>query len=213
MGDHFMNPRDYTFRGLCNVAGKFEPEPEIPTSLCYLISCVNAASHVISSGLVARRILSWLYEMEEQARNADHLKAGEKYFDRYFDGGFYPMTPCLVSHKWSPISALLESGNDPVVLNRESRIMAVASGIWNPELKVGILGKEVPDDDQSFFWMVIGIVSKLAMERGMFINVIARPGWSYLHAINSLPNWPAHEVAKSGRVIWRRTFKDRFDKS
>lgn len=203
-----MNPRDFTFRGLCNQVGKFEPEPEVPTSLCYLISCVDSRNHAIADPQIAKRILSWLYDMEEQAQNADHLKAGESFFDRYFRGGFHPKTPCLMVEKWSPISALLENQNDPIILERVPRALAIASGIWDPVIKFGVIENDMAPSDQTFFLKILKKVSEVAIREKMFINVIAGPGWSYEHAINSLPDWSVEEVAKAGRLVWKRTFQD-----
>jgi len=159
----------------------------------------------VSDTLAAKRILSWLYGFEEQALNAAHLRAGEGFFERYFTGGFYPQTPCMVAERWSPISAMLERGIEPRILNREAKWRAVATGIWEPPKVSDVMEIESARTDESLFWAIIGKVSSLAVAKGMWISVIAKPGWDYAAAINSLPAWPTEEIAKSGRVLWKRT--------
>jgi len=156
---------------------------------------------------LAKRILIWLDEVEGQSLNADHLKANEEFFSRYFEGGFYPQTPCMVVNPWSPIGAMLERGMMPLVLNREPKFRAVATGIWEPQVDLAANDIEAAETDESLFWAIIGKVSELALERKMWINVITKPGWVYSSAINSLPDWPAEEVAKAGRVLWKKTWE------
>lgn len=194
---------DYTFDGLSCPLGSVVTDPERCPSLCYMVSLINSPTHAISDTIVAKRIISWLYEFEEQAVNAEHLKVGEGFFKRYFEGGFYPQTPCMITKQWSPISALLESGFYPRVLNREIKARAVATGIWDPPMLLEATKPPQPVGD--FFWSIMEKVSRLAVERKMWISVIAEPGWDYTAAISSLPDWPIEEVEKSGRILWKRT--------
>jgi hypothetical protein len=200
-----IDPADYSFENLLYYDRK--PEHEGCPSLGYLVSLTNSPNHKISETMPAKRILEWLHEMEGQSRNAEHLKAGEGFFDQYFDGGFYPQTPCMIVNKWSPIEAMLLRKMVPQVLNREPKFRAVATGIWKPQRgleanEIGLAGT-----DEELFWAIIKMVSQLAVERKMWINIICKPGWLYESAINSLPPWPAEEVAKAGRVLWKRTVR------
>jgi len=196
-----LNPTDYTFSDL---AGGLDRTP--CRSLCYLVGLVDSAAHKISDVLPAKQILSWLYDCEEQSLNAEHLKHGENFFTRYFPGGYYPQTPCMVTKAWSPISAMLERGFEPEILNRDSKpILRVATGIWRPQVITGAVGIESAKTVEELFWAIMAEVSRRAMNRKMWVSIIAQPGWSYDAAIGSLPSWPAEEVAKAGRILWKRT--------
>lgn len=197
------NIADYSFQGLRNGGrSEFVGFP----SLCYLVSLTDSARHKISEPLTAKRILSWLFEVEGQCPSADDLNLRQQdFFSRYFVGGFCPQTPCMVVDQWSPISAMLELGMEPAVLNRESKFRAVASGIWQP---LGINEENTihtAATDVALFWAIIGKVTRLALQRKAWISIIAQPGWDRTSAINSLPNWPEEEVTKAGRVVWKRT--------
>lgn len=196
-----INIADYSFHGLRN-GGRLE-WVGCPY-LCYLISLTDSPNHKISQTLPAKRILTWLFDIEEQSLNADYLQARQEFFNRYFDAGFYPKTPCMVVDQWSPISALLERRMEPTVLNRERAFRAVATGIWAPPvLEEGDIGAATTDE--SLFWAIIGKVARLALKQKAWISIIAQPGWDRTSAINSLPSWPEEEVAKAGRVLWKRT--------
>ena len=200
-----FDPARYTLKGLLLPAGGGEEDPVQCPSLCYLVSLVNAAHHKIADPLAAKRIISWLYDAEEQAVNAKHLKAAEEFFDRYFEGGFFPKTPCMVVDSWSPIGLMLERGMEPLVLNREPKRRAVASGIWDPK-SIRCTGKvELSKTDEELFWAILSKVSHIASDQEMWLNIIAAPGWMYEKAIKSLPVWSANEVEITGRVLWKRT--------
>jgi hypothetical protein len=170
------------------------------------VSLTDCADHKISETLPAKRILDWLYEVEEQSLNADELEAKEKQFSsRYFEGGFYVKTPCMVTEQWSPISAMVERGMAPEVLNREPGFRAAATGIWAPPANLEQVEIESASTDEELFWAIIGAASRLAVEQNAWINVIAQPGWHRPAAINSLVKWPPEEVAKAGRLLWKRT--------
>jgi len=198
-----MNPVDYGFHGL--LYGRGEIDPEGCSSLCYLVSLTNSSAHPISETLPAKRILAWLYDFEEQSINAKHLRAGEEFFSRYFVGGFYPQTPCMVVKKWSPIRAMLERGMEPRILRRETKFRALATGIWEPQMSTAGAEIESAATDEDLFWAIIGRVSNLSLERKMMISVIAQPGWDYASAINSLPGWSVEDVLQAGRILWKRT--------
>ncbi len=198
-----INQDNYSFNSLLYNGRKVDPEG--CPSLVYLVSLTSSANHKIAETLTAKRILSWLYGMEEQAVNYEHLRAGEEFFDRYFEGGFYPKTPCMVVKEWSPIAAMLKRGMRPCSLNREPKFRAVASGIWEPQsdFEADEIGSAMTDE--VLFWSIFKTVSNLALEQKMWISVIAEPGWDYDSAINSLPTWPEDDVARSGRIVWKRT--------
>jgi hypothetical protein len=200
-----VDPANYCFQSLLYYDHKLEHEGS--PSLGYLVSLTDSPDHKISETLPAKRILTWLYEMEDQSRNAEHLKAGEEFFDRYFDGGFYPQTPCMLVKKWSPIEAMLLRKMTPQVLDREPKFRAVATGIWEPQRDFEANEIGLAKTDEELFWAIIKTVSQLAVERKMWINVICKPGWHYESAINSLPSWPTEEAAKAGRVLWKRTVR------
>jgi hypothetical protein len=193
---------DYTFSALQGLKKPITAGP----SLVYLIGLVDKANHAISDPVAAKRILSWLYEIEEQTEDAIHLDVRQsQFFSRYFQEGYYPQTPCMVTQAWSPIAALLESGFEPVVLRREHKILAAATGIWEPVSKGGVkeINRCVTADE--LFWRLLSEVCTRATERHMWVSIIAQPGWHYNAAIGSLPKWSSAEVEKADRIIWQRT--------
>lgn len=191
----------YTFAGL-----EGSSNPERFPSLCYLVGLVDSPTHKISEALPAKRILSWLYDVEEQCLNAEHLKHREIFFDRYFPSGYHPQTPCMLAKLWSPISAMLERGFEPEILSRDSRpSVIVASGIWKPPVISGAIEIENAKTVEELYWAIMVEASRRANDRKMWISIIAQPGWDYESAIDSLPCWSAEEVAKSGRILWKRT--------
>ncbi|HEY1790943.1 MAG TPA: hypothetical protein VGJ73_22535 [Verrucomicrobiae bacterium] len=197
------DPSHYSFSSLLYYDK--EPEREVVTSLCYLVGLTNSANHKISDTLPAKRIITWLCEVEEQCLNSKHLEAQEAFFKRYFDAGFYPQTPCMAVEKWSPIEAMLSHKLQPEVLNREPKFLAVATGIWRPQCDIQAVKIDDAKTDEELFWAIIKEVSQLAEERRMWVSIIAMPGWSYDHAVHSLRPWPVEEIVRAGRVVWKRT--------
>ena len=196
------NAAEYTFAGLDSLG---EPTGG-PTFLGYLMGLVDKPDHGIADPPTARIILPWLYDVEEQASDAAYLGASEsQFFSRYFEGGYLPQTPCMVTKAWSPLGALLERGIEPVVLRRQEKIRAAATGIWEGVSIGDAKGIREAVTVEELFWALFDTVSKRAKERGMWVSVIAKPGWCYDSAIGSLPKWPSWEVEKAGRVIWQRT--------
>jgi hypothetical protein len=195
-----LNFADFTFSSLSGQGSQGS------RSLSYLVGLVDSASHKISDVLPAKRILSYFYEAEEQCSNAYELEKSESFFTRFFPGGYHPQTPCMLANAWSPIGGMLERGFAPEVLNREpTRVLATATGIWRPPIIDRGSGIESAITVEELFWAIMAEVSARARDRRMWINIIARPGWSYDAAIGSLPDWPPEEVAKAGRVLWKRT--------
>jgi hypothetical protein len=121
---------DYSFQGLRAVANDDHPD----LSLIYVVGLVDSPSHKISETEAAKPILRWLYDIEEQVPNAyTLLREQESFTSRYFRGGYFPLTPCMVVKRWSPMGAMLDRGLRPVVLRREQKILATAAGIWEPQ--------------------------------------------------------------------------------
>ncbi len=198
-----QNSADFTFAGLVGGRNTDEGNP----SLCYLVGLVDSPSHEISNVLTAERILSWLYDAEEQSANAEELKSGESFFNRYFDGGYHPQTPCMLVKVWSPISAVLDRGFEPEMLNKDQSRphRSAVSGIWKPQIITGAVELEKASTVEDLFWSVMAKVSRRAVSQKMWISIIAKPGWHYDSAIGSLPTWRPEEMAKAGRVLWKRT--------
>src|SRR5881409_3799841 len=116
----------YTFEGLCT-------DPSSETSLAYLVALVDSPEHPVSDPHFATyQVLYSMYDVEEQetVRTPDDLLRAQKSF---LPKGYFPQTPVMVTQQWSPISAMLEFGFLPVVLNRQfNSAVAVATGIWKP---------------------------------------------------------------------------------
>ncbi|SRR5258708_5535055 len=190
---------DYSFEGL-------RGPPGVVSSLAYLVGLVDSPDHGIADPLPAKRILRWLYEIEEQAPNAAALLEQQNLFAaRYFQGGYFPLTPCMLATKWSPISAMLDLGLSPVVLRKEEKILATATGIWEPRRVESTKDFDQCRTCEELFWAILNEVCFGAKHKGMWLSVIAKPGWDYESGIGALPKWSAEEIAESGRIIWRRT--------
>jgi hypothetical protein len=198
--DAVFNTAEFKFDGMAKgLAGQ---------SLAYLVGLVDSPLHKISDPLIAIRILRYLYDIEEQASDSEALKKNEaEFFNRYFEGGYLPQTPCMVVKSWSPIGSLLERGYQPLILNRDNSRPhgVIATGIWEPLNISDEHRLETTKTTEQLFWAIIKSVSMKAREQRMWINLVAKPGWSYDSAISSLPNWSTDEVSNSGRVIWQRT--------
>src|SRR4030095_1159317 len=125
----------------------------------------------------AKRVLSWLYDCEGQAVNADQIKVNEKFFLRYFPGGFFPKTPVMITNRWSPISAMLAQSFLPTVLNREPKGRSVATGIWTPpQVQIG-MDLEDAATDEDLFWGIMKMVAEIAIQENALISIVAEPGW------------------------------------
>lgn len=197
------NLEHYTFEGLDSLQG--------PTggsdTMGYLVGLANAATHPIADPVAAKQIIRYLFDIEEQTLSAAILLESERSFcNRFFPGGYEAQTPCMLAKRWSPIAAMLRHGLHPTALARESKIRATASGIWAPAKIRSVKTNEEPSEE--LFWSILAEAFARAQERGLWVSIIARPGWSYDDKINSLPDWPAEEVSKAHRIIWKRTPED-----
>lgn len=196
------NPAEYRFDALDTKAAVMGRN-----SLCYLVALVDSPSHKISDILSAKRILSWVYEIEEQAPGGNALKEREQsFYSRFFAQGYQPQTPCMVVKSWSPIAAMLERGFKPLLLARENKSHhALATGIWAPLSLSSTPQIEAAKTAEELFWAIMAAGSAKASEQKMWISIIAQPGWTYESAIASLPKWSADEISASGRILWKRT--------
>ena len=197
--------REYTFLGLCNHGHVLGPV----TSLLYVIGLVPSSEHGIVQPVAAKRILAWLFDVEEQVESASKLlRRQTEFFSRFFPEQYYPQTPGMLTQGWSPIGALLQNGVEPKVLIREPGVKVVATGIWDP---VSVDGETRISDcttDESLFWSILKEVSSRARDRGMLISIIAKPGWAYESEGGLLPKWDDAEVQKADRILWKRRPND-----
>jgi len=194
---------EYTYLGLCNYGKRLGPP-----SLAYLIGLVNSADHKIGNPFVAKRILTWILDEEEQVTTAAELLSRQKeFFSRYFDGGYQPQSPVMLAKRWSPISAILERGLKPLILLREEKIRATATGIWQVTNTEG--PKTLGDcrNVEELFWSVFCSASRRAQERQALVSIIAKPGWAFetIGSNEALPRWSPKEVASADRILWKRT--------
>jgi hypothetical protein len=178
-------------------------------SLAYLVGLVDSVDHRMSDPEVASRILVWLYEVEEQSPDASYLLSRQnEFFARYFSGGYFPQTPCMLTKKWSPIYAMLERGMTPFVLNRSGRVSLTATGIWDVSSLDATEAAQSGENFEWLFWTTLNEVLNRAKRRAMRVSVIASPGWDYKSAVDSLPRWTQEDIDKADRVLWRRTPED-----
>ena len=111
----------------------------------------------------------------------------------------------MVTKAWCPIGSMLERGFEPLVLRREEKIRAAATGIWDPVASDNRKEPSSCHTVEELFWAILQQVSQRGTERGLWVSIVAQPGWFYPSAIGSLPKWSRGEIEKADRVIWQRT--------
>ncbi len=202
---------DYTFSGLLN---NNSPTKDAVTSivktLTYIIGLTTSSnSDVLNIKVASHNILNLLYDVEEQVQSAQELLEAQRL--GRIPAGYFPQTPVMLAREWSPISAMLGRGMEPVALSRADRPrMSCASGIWNVTKPVE--SKEMEDgcSDEDLFWHVLAKVVGKAKEDRYLISIIAVPGLSYEdyeEGAGRIDNLTLEEAKKADRVIWQRTPK------
>ena len=119
------NADDYTFLGLCNYGKPLG----VVDSMSYLIGLIDSPEHEVGNPRNAKGLLSCLFDVEEQQENAAELLKVQKVLLMKY---YYPQTPCMLTKGWCPIGAVLGRGLKPVKLQREAKVRAAATGIWEP---------------------------------------------------------------------------------
>ena len=195
------NPDEYTFEALClkNVG------PKINT-LAYVVGLVDSPTHKAGNPENARYdILYLLSEGEEEMRGPEDLMDWQ---GEVLPSNYFPQTPVLFVQRWSPIAAMLKQGFEPETLQWLGKAPhAVATGIWKPNTYVGAKSINDCKSDEKLFWSIMTETFNRAKDRGLFVNIISQVGWSYEEMIGSLPEWNTKKIAKSGRILWKRTWQ------
>lgn len=194
-----LESSDYTFSGLLS-DGK--PVNSPITSIAYLIALVETPENPVSNLDKAKQLLRYLFDMEEQVKSAAELLAIQA---EIAPKGYFPQTPVMLALRWSPISALLEGGWDPILLTREAKARACASGIWKMMHVENNESHRKPSTSEELFWCVLYEVSQKCRARNQFLSIIAKPGWSYESNDDRPWNFTQAEAQKADRVIWQRT--------
>ncbi len=177
------------------------------TTLAYLVALVDSSQNAVANLDKAKFVLRWLFDVEEQVENAPELLSRQH--NQYFPKAFYPQSPVMLTLKWSPISAMLERGWEPIVLDREDKGRACAFGIWKVETVESYKPFEACQTPEELFWHVFGKVAEKAKSRGLLICIIAKPGWSYEDNFGMPCNLTLAEAQEADRVIWQRTPKQK----
>lgn len=199
---------DYTFWGLLNHG---EPMETPVTTLAYVVGLVDKPQNVIANPENAKKVLAYLFDVEEQIGTAQELLSRqESFFLRIETKEYYPQTPVMLTLRWSPISAILEHGWKPLTLARHgagtSGRRACASGIWEGRPVENTKPYDESGTPEQLFWHVLQKVVEQAEKRGLLISVIAKPGWSYeSEVVRRLDNLTIDEAREADRVIWQRT--------
>jgi hypothetical protein len=191
---------DYTFEALCLDNGS----PVIDT-LAYVVGLVDSENHAAANPDTARYdILCPLSECEGYVDSGREILGMQAEF---LPANYWPQTPVIFARRWSPITAMLEKGIEPVNLTRktEKAPHAIATGIWRPGIAPA--AKEIDDctTDEELFWAIMNQVFTRASGRGLYINILAEVGWAYESQIGSLQVLSKDEIEKSGRVLWQST--------
>ena len=195
------NPAEYTFLGLDN-HGKPSGGP---TTLAYLVSLVDSPAHEVVNPRSASGILTLLFDTEEQLRTPSELASWQQ---KRLPQHFHPVTPCMLTKAWSPIGAMLQQGFEPLILSRQPKSRALATGIWNPvpfRSEQEFADCETPEQ---LFWSILGQAFQKADERSMLINIIAKPGWWYDMKIGVLPKWSKEDLMIANKILWARMPED-----
>jgi hypothetical protein len=194
------NIADFTFEALC----LHNKGPKIDT-LAYLVGLVNSVKHPAGNPDIARYKI--LYPLSE---GEHHMETPEDLLDwsaQILVENYFPQTPVMFVQRWSPIVAMIEKGFEPESLARlAAGPHAVASGIWKPNTYVGAKNIDDCESDEELFWSIMTEAFKRAKDRDYFVNIIAQVGWGYDRMIGGLAKWDDDEVAKSGRILWKRTW-------
>jgi hypothetical protein len=193
------DPNQYSFSALYGT-----PRPNEPryTSLVYLLALVDSPKSEILRLDKAHFVLSYLYEVEEQIATAVELLSVQ---GRHFPKPYYPQTPVMVTKEWSPISAMLEGGLNPLGLVRQPRRWACASGIWEPMNIENVRSYQECESPEQLFWSVLDKVANKARARGLLISLISSIGWDYESNIGMPRNLSLAEAEQADRVVWQRT--------
>ena len=193
------NSPDYSFWGLSSKG--IQRETPI-TSLVYLIALVDTAESEIVDLKKAYFTLAWLFDVEEQVETAAELLSVQA---EDLPLEFHPQTPVMVTSRWSPISALLERDWEPIVLSREDKPWACASGIWRPKTVENCKPYSECGTSEELFWSILKEVAQKAQAKDRLISLVAKPGWSYESNVDRPHNIDLAEAKKADRVIWQRT--------
>lgn len=190
---------DFTFWGLYS---RGTPIKTPINTIAYLVGLVDSPMNDIAEVGQAKFVLRYLFDVEEQVGSAADLITVQS---KSCPPGYFPQTPVMLTLAWSPIAALLERSWEPVVLNREDKGMACASGIWLPkhvESSKALSDCETPED---LFWYVLKNAVEKATVRNLYISIVAKPGWSYESNKGRPNNLTFAEAEKADRIIWQRT--------
>jgi hypothetical protein len=194
------NVDDFTFEALCleNIGPKID-------TLAYLVGLVDSVKHPAGNPDTARYKI--LYPISE---GEHHMETPEDLVDwsaQILLENYLPQTPVMFVQRWSPIIAMIENGFEPESLMRlAAGPSAVASGIWKPNTCAGAKNFNDCESDEDLFWTIMTESFRRAKEHGYLVNIIAQVGWSYDHMIGGLAKWDDERVAKSGRILWKRTW-------
>jgi hypothetical protein len=189
---------DYTFLGLCNNGKPMEHV----NSLIYVLGLVDSPDNGITDLKILNSLLPQIYDAEELFKSPSDLLSWQ---EDLLPKGYFPQTPCMATAGWSPIGAMLDRKFAAIKLSRNLDFLANATGVW--EAKNSWPEKTVAEckTQEELFWALLSKTFRHAKKRNMLVSVIAKPGWDYESAINSLPPWSAEEVAVAGRILWKRT--------
>lgn len=167
-------PDDYSFSSLVTNRPRFL----LVNTLAYLVALVDSAQNEIMNLKKAKFVLSYLFEVEEQVESASELASLHQ--SHHFPKQYFPQSPAMLTIKWSPIAALLESGWAPEALVRTTKgFHDCASGIWAPRAALKAKPYAECETPEELFWYLTSKVVEKANERGLLISIIACPGWMY----------------------------------
>jgi len=192
---------EFTFEALC-----LENRGIHIDTLAYVVGLVDSEKHVAGDPKIARYDIFYpLSHAEGYMETPEDLldwQAGFKSYQNYF-----PQTPVMFVQRWSPILAMIEKGFEPESLMRLAEgPHAVASGTWKPYEYTGAKAIQDCESDLDLFWAIISEAFKRARDQGYFVNIISEVGWSYDEMIGGLAEWDEEQIAKSGRILWQRTW-------
>lgn len=191
---------DYTFDALC-----LKNKSPVIDTLAYVIGLVDSEKHGAGDpGTGRHKILYPLSEGEGQVSSPKELLRMQAEF---LPPNYLPQTPVMFVRRWSPITSILHLGFEPVTLSRKAdgAPFAIASGIWKPGVVSNAKSMGDSTTDEELFWAVMNEVFNRAHKLNWLVNVLAEVGWSYKNQVGTLQKWNDKEIAKSGRVIWKRT--------
>jgi hypothetical protein len=166
-------------------------------SLAYMIGVATEPCELLHDADYMLTLMSTEYEVEDCAL----YPADVARMKNQWPTGYHPIAPVSVCNSWSPIAWLLALLPEPRFAAKGKYGLAIAE--WDLS-NVRRLKWEYDDNaDIKHLSTILRRMSELSTVEGL-VHIVAKPGWSYSDAIDSLCDFSENEIAQLGMVVWKR---------